>query len=284
MVAANKRTHYFHHWKEYTFRKNFTTYLSGEYPTQRARVAQTRMGQQAGAEPFRPPLPFLWWSGGFVPAGEDTSPPLGCLQASILPCLQATATTRRVAGSIVKRFYVKWWMTACDGMLVRSHYLWDLRQISFNLSSSNKMFIVDSFLLSLPWHQGFCCLITLFTARRRRRGLPIIFMVPKGGFILVDVCPDRKLLGVVQFGILPKTVSHSLKAGRARFPSETPFFKSHKTKDYTIRKVFRLAEQASKLASFSDFPVNLSTPNSAGSLRSWASRFPYSSITTPGAL
>lgn len=93
-------------------------------------------------------------------------------------------------------------------------------------------------------------------------------MVPKGGFVLVDVCPDRKLLVVVQFGILPKNIFHSLKAVRAGVPSETPFFKSHKTKDYTIRKVFRIAEQASRLASLNDFPVDLSTPNYTGSLRS----------------
>lgn len=59
-------------------------------------------------------------------------------------------------------------------------------------------------------------------------------MVPKGGFILVDVCPDRKLPGVVQLGILPKNIFHGLKAVRAGFPSETPFFKSHTAKDYRV--------------------------------------------------
>jgi len=47
-------------------------------------------------------------------------------------------------------------------------------------------------------------------------------MVPKGALVLVDVCPDRKLIGVVQLGILPKKFLRSLKVVRARFPSETP--------------------------------------------------------------
>lgn len=93
-------------------------------------------------------------------------------------------------------------------------------------------------------------------------GLPTSVTVPGGGFVLVDV--------VVGLGMSPKNIFHSLKAARAALPSESPIFKSHKPKVYTVRKDFRIAEQGTILAHLNDFLVDPSTLNYTGSL--WSLR------------